>query len=87
MKSYKRARRRQIRAKLIKRTAKLQRAFYGDVPDSRIKRLVNNMTCCSCPYCMNERHNKWLSGFDRLTMQERRQVDKYKYEVLSIREE
>jgi len=36
---------------------------------------------------MNERHNKWLSGFDRLTMQERRQVDKYKYEVLSIREE
>lgn len=86
MKTYKRAKRRQILAKLYKRTARIQRAWYGYVPDLTIKKLMNNLTSCSCPYCMNERRNKWLSGNSRLTMQERRANERYKYEVLSIRE-
>jgi len=87
MKTYKRARRRQLLATRYKRTAKLQRWFYGnDIPHEIIMKLMNNFTNCSCPYCRNERTNKCLHGQDKLTMQERKANERYKYEILSIRE-
>jgi len=87
MKTYKRARRRQQFATRYKRTLNLQRAFYGDgIRHDIIMKLTNNYSICSCPYCRNERTNKCLHGQDKLTMQERKANERYKYEILSIRE-
>ena len=87
MKNYKRARRRQQLATKYRYALKLQHWFYGDdVCHDTIKKLANNYSICSCPYCRNERTNKCLKGNAKLTIQERRANERYKYEVLSIRE-
>jgi len=37
-------------------------------------RCANNMAKCSCAMCGNPRHRKYSKGSERLTMQERRQL-------------
>lgn len=52
----------------------------------RIAKKANNFTTCSCWMCMNERHNPWLKAKERLTMQERKFNEKFKYELKEITE-
>lgn len=42
----------------------------------RARKTQNNRKNCSCPMCCNERHNRWLSRANQLTLQERRNLDK-----------
>lgn len=41
-------------------------------------RIRDHMKDCSCAMCCNPRHSKWLSNTDRLTLQERRNLDRFK---------
>lgn len=45
----------------------------------RARKLQNNMKYCSCTMCCNERHNTWNSNQNKLTMQERRNLDTIEY--------
>lgn len=38
----------------------------------RALRMYNNMAICSCWMCCNDRHNPWIKGDEKLTMQERK---------------
>ena len=49
-----------------------------------VSRHRDNIKACSCWMCMNERHNPFLSTKERLTMQERRENERFKYEMLEI---
>ena len=87
MKNNIRAIRRRELSIRYKRTKRLHSVRYSDkIEHVTIMKLLNNYSICSCPYCRNERTNKCLKCSDRLTIQERKQNEKYKYEVLSIRE-
>lgn len=45
----------------------------------RARKLQNNMTQCSCLLCCNERRNTWNSTRNKLTMQERKNLDAIEY--------
>ena len=52
-----------------------------------LSRARDNMTQCSCPMCRNPRHNPWASEKERLTLQEKKENERYKYEMKEINEE
>ena len=45
---------------------------------------TNTFTCCSCQMCRNERRSDWSSGSIKLTIQERKQNEKYKQKIKEI---
>ena len=44
----------------------------------------DHMTDCSCAMCGNKRHNKWLPLKEKLTMQERKSNEAYKYSLETL---
>lgn len=45
-------------------------------------RIRDNMKDCSCAMCCNPRHRIWASNHERLSIQERRNADKFNLWVL-----
>ena len=44
----------------------------------------DNVTTCSCAGCRNERRNNFNSGKSKLTMQERKELERYDYDIKEI---
>jgi len=51
--------------------------YTTDQIHEQASRIRDNMKDCSCSMCCNPRHNGWVSNAEQLTMQERRNFDKY----------
>jgi len=85
MKNKKRALRRHHRERMIRKVMTysfVQNFFWTEQVDqklirSRAVKFHNYAAVCSCPMCGNQRHNKWESEEERLTLQERRANDIY----------
>lgn len=82
MKSTKRAERRHHKQRLFKKYRKMLSSphnYWGDafeVSDTKVKKIQDNFSVCSCSMCRNERRNPDTSGQEKLTMQERKAFQK-----------
>lgn len=91
-KNYSRAVRRHHRARLIKKYMNYEKlrwdAFEEDSEENRRRRAryhLNNITRCSCWMCGNPRRGGgWTHGEERFTMQERKENDRFKYELQEV---
>lgn len=78
-----RALRRFHRARLIKKYSQYQVFAWREEEDRRKMAIcmVNHISSCSCYMCGNQRHNNWQSKKECLSMQERKAVEAFKYEM------
>lgn len=96
----KRALRRHHRARMQRRAAKMLHQWwysstprFGSVSDEwfqkNVRRHRDNMAICSCSMCANPRHSSWGGRTASLTMQERKEDERFVYELeeLDIGEE
>ena len=101
MKNPSRALRRHHRARMIRRALRTERIrwryypTFGESPYSaqRISdirevaaRSFNHLASCSCSMCGNQRNNRWLNEWERMTLQERNAVNAYKDDVEDLTE-
>ena len=63
---------------MMKRAFRL--VWVEDAEDA--SRIHNHMAKCSCSACGNQRHNRWNSDAERLTMQERKQYNALSEQLL-----
>ena len=92
-----RALRRYHRARMFHRAFKKHSEWWYEDPEGmsdadssyliwRTRRTYNNMHTCSCTMCCNERRNPWLKKFDQLTIQEKKEFERFQYELQEITE-
>jgi hypothetical protein len=72
LKEGKRAERRFQKEKMKKRA----RSIYKNNPEGMAEKLADHIANCSCPMCRNPRTNKFYKGKERLTLQERKEIEK-----------
>lgn len=90
---HRRALRRHHRERKIRRTLNYYIVKFWDTPigDPFIKnqaiRRYNTFTNCSCWLCRNPRNNKMFSHKERLTIQERKFEERFKYEMEEVDEQ
>lgn len=64
---------------------KIQEGDLDDEEKRKFHRIVSmhrdNLAICSCSACGNRRHSGWASEKESLTMQERRQEERWKSEL------
>lgn len=82
MKNFKRLIRRNHNTRLLKKAITIQQHRWNDYTNSEIllitaNKIRDNLKNCSCMMCCNERRNKWLSNKNRMTIQERKMMDRY----------
>jgi len=80
-----RAIRRHHRNRMIQHAKKIMKYLWNyDSFDEKLhehaSRNCDNITRCSCPMCCNQRHNDWQPNRERLTMQERREKERFDVE-------
>lgn len=86
---YSRVQRRVDLARMKKRASKMWRFTFdnGNISEEDYRivvcKLANNMQVCSCYACGNPRRQAWNTK-ERITMQEKRYLNKYRYELLEI---
>jgi len=90
-KNLSRSIRRHHRARLIKKYMNYEMlrwsAYQEDTEEERRRRatqVVNNISCCSCWMCGNPRTDSWASGKERLTMQERKENERFACDLLEV---
>lgn len=90
-KNMSRAIRRQHRARMIKKAMKYEIIRWWncqiDTEEKRKKRatqLHNHLKPCSCYMCGNQRHNDWQNKTERLTIQERKELENYNNQIKEL---
>lgn len=77
-----RAKRRHHRARLIEREKRRINLIDSNSDLTLIATMrYNTMKSCSCHMCCNERSNPWIHGYERLTLQERKNLDDFKQQL------
>jgi hypothetical protein len=76
MKENKRAQRRREKEKRKKKA----RAVYKDNDIGEAEKLADHLANCSCAMCRNPRRSSLYKGNDKLTLQERKELEKEKEE-------
>ena len=92
MKNTSRALRRHHQERMVQKAMRLSylrfdyEMHYSDYDDLRRRaRLVsNNMAQCSCWSCCNIRSSGWLKETDRLTFNERRNIDSFNDQMSEV---
>lgn len=90
-----RALRRHHRARMFSRALKKHSEWWYEDPEGmsdadaawilwRARRTHSNMQACSCSACCNERRNPWLTKRERLTIQEKKELERYQYELKEL---
>lgn len=86
-----RALRRHHRARMQKRAKIIYKDWLTACEhwsDNQLKRWVgrlrDNLKICSCSMCGNPRRSGWLNKQDAGTMQERKEDERFKYEMLEV---
>ncbi len=92
MKHNARAIRRHHRERIIQKTmhrSYIQTTTQGtyrsqyELRDAAV-RIYDNMAICSCCVCCNLRRDKWVNNISRLTINERRNLDSFKDQMVDI---
>ena len=81
-----RALRRHHRARMFTRALNKVRRWH---PDQEwitwyAHRVADNMAICSCEMCKNPRRSGWTPKFERMTMQERKEFERFLYDLKEI---
>ena len=91
VKKFSRAQRRHDRARMYQRAKRYQRLWWYAYPEEDSDRLHvvcmqlrDNLKICSCQMCRNPRNSWWTVGAERLTMQERREEERFEYELQEV---
>lgn len=89
-KKSKRALRRHHRARMVRRALTYWNVNYDARPISdpwvqnRASRHHDHLAICSCYMCGNQRHNGWLPDKEKMTMQERKEYQRFIYEMEEV---
>ena len=92
MKNTSRALRRHHHERMVQKAMRLSylrfdyEMHYSNYDDlrRRARFVSNNMAQCSCPGCCNLRSSSWSKGYDKLTFNERRNIDSFNDQMSEV---
>lgn len=90
VKTSKRALRRHHRRRMVEKALNIRRSWWTAFTLDEVElqrqavREADNIKCCSCQMCCNARRCDWSSNIDKLTLNERRALDRFNQQMEDI---